>query len=337
MSGQQSASTSAQPIADLHCHYFPAAAAGSANTSITVEAVDGGYRFSAGAQTMLLDPGLLDLKLQIEDMDRQGVGVRALSIPPFTLHYELPPDEGIRWTRAINDGIAEAISEHGDRFVGLAALPLQDVWAALEELERAINQLGLRGVEIASNLYGIELDDSSLDPFWERAEALRLVILVHPHYVVGVDRMHSYYLNNLVGNPVETALAGARLVFGGVLERYPDLRIVLSHGGGALPQIVGRLLHGYEARPEAKLLARDPLASLRRLYYDTIVFEPNALQHIVKTVGASQVVLGTDYPFDMGETDPVGFVRRSGLADDDVEAILGNGARLLADVRSGER
>lgn len=336
MSNDQSASDVGRSVADLHCHYFPAAAAESANTSIDVEAVDGGYRFSAGAQSMMLDAGLLDLSLQIEDMDRQGVGQRALSIPPFTLRYELPAEEGIRWAQAINDGIAEAVAAHEDRFVGLATLPLQDVWAALEELERAVNQLGLRGVEIASNLDGIELDDSSLDPFWERAEALRLVTLVHPHYVVGVGRMHSYYLNNLVGNPVETALAGARLVFGGVLERYPDLRIVLSHGGGALPQIAGRLLHGYEARPEAKLHAQDPLAGLRRLYYDTIVFEPNALRHIVQTVGADQVVLGTDYPFDMGETDPVHFVRKSGLADADIETILGNGARLLADVQAGE-
>lgn len=336
MSGNRMTNTNGRTIADLHCHYFPAAVAGRANTSITVEPEDASYRFTAGSQSMLLDPGLLDLNLQIEDMDQQGVARRAISIPPFTLRYELPVDEGIHWTRAINDGIAEVVAAHEGRFVGLAALPLQDVPVALEELDRAVIQLGLRGVEIASNLNGVELDDPSLDPFWERAEALRLVILVHPHYVVGVTRMGSFYLNNLVGNPVETALAGSRLIFGGVLERYPDLRIVLSHGGGALPQLVGRLMHGYEARPEAKLRVGDPLASVRRLYYDTIVFDPGALRHLVQVAGGGQVVLGTDYPFDMGEPDPVAFVRQSGLANADIDTILGNGQRLLAEVRSGE-
>lgn len=141
--------------------------------------------------------------------------------------------------------------------------------------------------------------------------------------------MGEYYLRNLVGNPVETALAGSRLIFGGVLERYPDLRIILSHGGGALPQLVGRLRHGYAARPEAQLRVSDPVASLRRLYYDTIVFNPEPLRNLVATVGASQVVLGTDYPFDMGEPDPVAFVQQAGLSTDDVTTILANGQRLL--------
>lgn len=317
-------------IADLHCHIFPVEAAIRAGTSVAIEPVNDGYRVGGVG----LDAGLLDLGLQIEDMRRQGVARRALAIPPFTLRYDLPPEEGVRWARSINEGIAEAIAPLGDAFVGFATVPLQDVAAAVAELDYAVGELGMRGLEIATHIAVVELDDRRLDPFWERAERLRLPILVHPHDPAGADRMGEYYLRNLVGNPVETALAGARLIFGGVLERYADLRIILSHGGGALPQLVGRLRHGYAARPEAQRRVSDPVASLRRLYYDTIVFNSEPLRNLVATVGAEQVVLGTDYPFDMGEPDPVAFVRQASLSAEDVATILANGQRLLDDVQT---
>lgn len=318
-------------VTDLHCHYFPAAALRGVVPSIEVTANAEGYRFASAVLAMQLDAGLLDLDMQRADMARQGVSRRAICTPPFTFQYELPVAEGVAWSRAINDGLASAIAEHPDAFVGFATVPLQDVSAAVVELERALDALGFRGVEIASNLNGVELDDASLEPFWELAAARRIPILIHPHYIAGPDRMGSYYFRNLIGNPVETALAGARLLFGGVLERHPNLRVILSHGGGALTHLIGRLEHGYAVRPEARLRASDPSAHLRRLYYDTIVFDPGVLRHIVETVGASQVVLGTDYPFDMGEPDPVAFVRGSGLSDADVATILANGARLLGD------
>ena len=322
--------SSEQPIiADLHCHIFPVEAAIRASTSVPIETRDGSY-WVGGVD---LDTGLLDLGLQIEDMQRQGVARRALAVPPFTLRYDLPPDEGVRWARSINEGIAEAIAPHQDAFVGFATVPLQDVAAAVTELDHAVGQLGMQGVEIATHIAGVELDDRRLDPFWERAEQLRVPILVHPHDPLGADRMGDYYLRNLVGNPVETALAGARLIFGGVLERYADLRIILSHGGGALPQLVGRLWHGHSVRPEAKINISGPLSNLQRLYFDTIVFRNEPLRNLVATVGASHVVLGTDYPFDMGEHDPVGMVQRAGLSEEDVATILGNGQRLLARTR----
>ena len=141
--------------------------------------------------------------------------------------------------------------------------------------------------------------------------------------------MHDYHLQNLVGNPAETALAGARLLFGGVLERHPELRVILSHGGGALPYLAGRLRHGWEVRAECKVRATAPLDGLGRLYYDTIVFDPRALRYLVETVGASQVVLGTDYPFDMAEDRPLALVRESGLDPADADTILTNGAMIL--------
>jgi len=319
------------PISDLHCHIFPAEAARRARTSIAVEPAGDGWRYTSGGREMLLDEGLYDVGLQLSDMQRQGVGRRALAIPPFTLSYQLPADEGRRWAASINEGIAETVAAHPEQFVGFATVPLQDVSAAVGELRRAVEQLGLRGAEIATNVAGVELDDPALDPFWEAAEGLGIPILVHPHDVAGVNRMGAYYLNNLVGNPMETTLAGARLLFGGVLERYPGLRIILSHGGGALPHLIGRLEHGYGVRPEAKLRAKAPIEHLRKLYFDTVVFNHGVLRHVVETAGVEQVVLGTDYPFDMGETDPVDFVRASGLSAADIETILSNGDRLLGE------
>lgn len=292
---------------------------------------------TAGATTTTLDPELLDLDWHLAEMRRQGVARRALAVPPFLLQYALPAGEGARWARAINDGIADAIAPYPDAFTGFATVPLPDVPAAVTELERAVAELGFHGVEIATNIAGVELDDRRLEPFWDAAQRLGTPILVHPHDVAGANRMGDYYLRNLVGNPVETAVAGARLLFGGVLERYPDLAIVLSHGGGVLPHLIGRLRHGYEVRPEARARASAPTEHLRRLYYDTIVFDAGVLRHLVETVGASQVVLGTDSPFDMGEPDPVAFVRGAGLADDDVHRILGNGDALLARVDAATR
>lgn len=320
-------------ITDLHCHFFPASAASTADTSIDLTPIEGTYRFSSGHATMALDPHLLDLQVQITDMQRQGVQRRALAIPPFMFQYELAADEGVRWSRAINDGIAAAIEPHRNHFVGFATVPLQDVTAAVAELDYVVGELGFRGVEIATSINGVELDDPALDPFWDAAQYLRTPILIHPHYVAGTHRMGEYHLRNLVGNPTETALAGARLLFGGVLERFPELTIILSHGAGALTHLIGRLRHGYAQRAEARAHATAPIEHLGRLYYDTIVFDAGILRHIVEAVGASQVVLGTDYPFDMSEPDPVAFVRSAGLSDQDVEVILANGDALLARVK----
>jgi aminocarboxymuconate-semialdehyde decarboxylase len=318
-------------IVDLHNHYLPLATAQSAVQDVRIDESDEGTPIflDAKGHSFSLTPDLTDLALQRAAMTRQRVSRRVLAVPPFTFQYELPIAAGLAWSRALNDGIAAAVRGDPESFVGFATVPLQDVPTAIDEAKRAVRELGLRGIEIATNINGVELDDPSLEPFWDQIERLGLPVLIHPHYVAGAGRMQQYHLRNLIGNPLETALAGARLIFGGVMARHPGLAIVLSHGGGALPGIAGRLEQGRRVRKEI-VTEQTVVEGLRTLLYDTIVFDRDALRHLVQTVGADRVVLGTDWPFDMGETDPVSFVEGAGLSADHAEIILRNGAKLLA-------
>lgn len=319
-------------VTDLHSHYVPLEAANAAAVGLRFERLDTGeVAFSSPGGGMTLERQLFDLDVQAEDARRQRLDRRILAIPPFLFQYELPAEDGIRWARALNEGYAAAAKTDPERFVPFATLPMQAPEAAIAELERAIEELGCRGVEIGSNINGVELDDAELEPFWERVAALGVPVLIHPHYIAGADRLEGYYLRNLLGNPMDTAIAGARLILCGVLERHPSLKIILSHGGGALPGILGRILHGYNARPETKTRASYPATNAGRLYYDTIVFEPRSLRFLVESFGASQIILGTDYPFDMGMERPVDFVESAGLSDADVATILSNGDALLGD------
>lgn len=317
-------------ITDLHSHYLPldALEALGAESPIRPES-DAGVeiRLSLLGRSLVLERGVFDLDEQRRALARQRLDRRALMVPPFTALYELPDAQGIAWARSLNDATAAAVRAYPEDFVGFATVPLQSDQAAAE-LERAAG-LGLRGVEILSSVDGAGLDSPALEPFWAAAERLRLPVLIHPHYVAGAERLGDYYLRNLLGNPSETAHAGARLIFGGVLERHPALKVILSHGGGALPQVIGRLQHGAEVRAEARH-AQSPREQLSRLYFDTIVFDATLLRHLVDLVGAAQLVVGTDYPFDMGEERPVEFVSQAGLSVAERDAILHAGDRLLA-------
>ena len=317
-------------IVDLHRHYLPLSAVHAADSVIPVRVeTDGSLHLIMSGHAHALSDELTDLTLQRETMARQGLDLKVLAVPPFCFQYELPAADGVRWSRSVNDGIAEAVQASPDAFVGFATLPLQDVTQAIRELDRAVEELGLAGMEIATNIDGVELDAPDLDPLWERAAARRLPVLIHPHYVAGASRMGDYHLRNLIGNPAETALAGRRLLFGGVLERYPGLSLILSHGGGALPHLIGRLAHGYRVRPECRVHASAPEGLLAKFSFDTIVVDAKVLRHLVDTVGVDRIVLGTDYPFDMSDDDPVAFVANAGLGDAEAQAILTGGARLL--------
>lgn len=314
---------------DLHAHFVPVDALRAAGWA-TGEG--GAPRVRTGTGWQVVPPSLLDPAAVVSGARAANLAVRVCGLPPFLLRHDLPVDDGIAYSRAMNNGMAAAAASMGDCVRMLATVPLQAPQDAAEELRRAAWDLGFVGVEIATNVAGtIELDDPALELFWSSVETLGMFVLIHPHDVAGADRMQAYHLRNLVGNPFETTLAASRLIFGGVLSRHPGLTAVLSHGGGAVPWLAGRLEQGFRVRPECRTLDSPPSAWLRRFMYDTVLFEPNTVRALVDWVGADRVVLGTDYPFDMGDTDPVATVAEA-LADRQARAavLAGNAARLLA-------
>ncbi|MBI2528493.1 MAG: amidohydrolase [Candidatus Rokubacteria bacterium] len=270
-----------------------------------------------------------DLALRLEAMDRQGVTVHALSLMPPMVYWA---DEalGTRLARLVNDAMAQAARAHPGRLVGLATLPMQAPAAAAAEAERAVRELGCRGVYLGTNVRGRDLDDPAFLPVFEAIAALGVPIFLHPINVIGGERLGPYYLHNLLGNPFDTAVAAARLVYGGVLDRFPALRVCLPHAGGAFPCLLGRLDRGYAVRPECRHLPRAPSAYLPHFFFDTISHAPEALRYLISVAGADRVMLGSDYCFDMGYEDPVAALETvRPLSRSDRERILGGNALAL--------
>lgn len=272
-----------------------------------------------------------DLGLRLADMDRHRIDRQAICATVHTFFYEVEPALGAACAILQNDEIAAVARRHPNRFAALATLPLQDPQPAADELARAMGVLGLRGAQIGSNVNGRNLDDPALEPVWTVANERKAFVLVHPHgEILPGDRLKSYYMRNFVGLPFETAMAGAALVFGGVIERYPDINFCLCHGGGFLPYQVGRFLHAFDVRAEPKARLRgSPQDSLARLHYDTIVHSSRALEFLIATAGAERVLLGSDYPFDMGELDCVTRVESLSVPQPERDTVLGRRAEEL--------
>ncbi len=281
-------------------------------------------RLSKGWSELMLDPQKV-----LREMDRRRIDIALHSPPPYAFYYWAEGELGTRLARMTNDYIASICRSFPDRFLGLADVPLQNGEEAVKELRRAVKELGLKGAAIASNINGRLLDDPGFDPFFREAEDLKAFIFIHPHDVAGADRLQPFYLTNLIGNPLDTTIAAVRLILSGTFERYPGLKICLAHGGGHLPYIRGRLDHGWEARPDVKKTPHPPSHYFRYLYFDTISFYRPTLRFLAETVGDDHVLLGTDFPFDMAEDDPVGFVEGAGLAKASKERILGGTAAEL--------
>jgi aminocarboxymuconate-semialdehyde decarboxylase len=286
--------------------------------------------YNDGLASMLI-PMLSDPPRRIETMDRQGIDWQAVSIAPPQYHYWADGALGIRIARIQNDGIAELVIRYPDRLVGLGTLPMQAPDEAVAELERVITELNFPGVSINPSANGHDYDEPAYEPFWARAEELGAVVVLHPNGFSSGERLTRYYMINVVGNPLETTVALTHIVLGGVLERHRDLRIVAVHGGGYLPFYADRWDHAYVHRPEVgRNISRPPSAYLGMLYFDSVVFG-NGLARLIETVGADQVVMGTDYPYDMGDVDPIGRIHRlENLTPDQRRGIVGGtAARLL--------
>jgi len=276
-------------------------------------------------------PAITSVALRLKHMDRTGIDVQAISTAPGQYYYWADPDLGRQTSRLINENIAEICGRHPDRFVGLATVPLQAPSLAVAELEHAVKTLGLRGVEICTNVAGEELSDERFRPFFAKAEELGILIFMHPSGFTEGRRLSDHYFINVIGNPLDTTVAVHHLIFGGVLDAYPRLKIVVAHGGGYLPAYSGRIDHAHQARTDCRrIIKKRPTSYLKKLYFDTIVFTHHQLEYLAAQYGSDHIMLGTDYPYDMALPNAVRFVESAGLDERAQAAILGgNAAKLL--------
>jgi aminocarboxymuconate-semialdehyde decarboxylase len=265
------------------------------------------------------------------DMDLQGVDIQALAIAPPQYFHWLDGETGPRVNAMQNDAIFEMTREAPDRFVGIANLPMDHPEAAVTEMRRVNADLGFNGFEVNADVKGGDLDDRRYDPIWDAAEELEMLVILHPHGWTEPSRMDDYYLINVICMPLASTVAVSRMILGGVFERFPDLRMLVVHGGGYLPFYFARTDHAYKVRPEARHhIPRPPSEYLHKLHFDTTVFSTDAVEYLVGEFGADRVLMGTDYPFDMGPTDPLGFLADVNLTEEQHALVVGgNAARLL--------
>jgi aminocarboxymuconate-semialdehyde decarboxylase len=276
-----------------------------------------------------IDGPISNAQARIADMDRESVSAQAVSCVPFLMYPDVEVSLALAIAQVNNDAMVALGAGDPAHFVPLASVPMQDPAAAAKELERAA-KLGLRGVEIPPKVVERQLDEPDFEVFWDAAESLRMVVCIHPFEAAPAGALSRYFLGNLVGNLYDTGLAAALLIYGGVLERHPNLRVVLYHAGGALPALVGRLDMGYRLVPECRsAIPRLPSSYANQFYFDIIAHSRTMLSHLVKTYGADRFVVGTDYPLPAGLAHPVEEVRALGLEPGDENKILGDTARQL--------
>jgi aminocarboxymuconate-semialdehyde decarboxylase len=322
---------------DIHSHVLvPAAAAfvGPHQTSDPRTAVySEDTRILSRQQDEDRTPNLVDLALRMRDFDGMGVDAQVISPAPMQCYYSVPAEVGIEAARLVNDGVATIAARMPDRVpAAMGSVPLQAGGAAAAaELEHAVTRLGLKGVEVLAHVGDLELSDPSFEPFWASAEALGAVVFIHPSGFTEPRRFGRFYFSNVIGNPLDTTMALHHLIFDGVLERYPGLKIIASHGGGYLPAYSGRIDHAWGARSDAHgALPKPPTFYLKKIYFDTIVFTPDQLEALVKLFGVDKILLGTDYPYDMGEYDPIGHIASvASFSEADRAAIAGGNAKAL--------
>jgi len=326
------------PVIDLHCHVHIHAADKLLESSVAARAepmltfANVATRETNKAQMQTVNAKLTSVPERLADMDRLGIDVQTLSPSPFQFCYWAPPEQGMAAARCVNDGIASMVASAPERFVGLGTVPMQAPELAVTELERVVRELGLRGVEIATNVQGEELSHQRFRPVFAKAEELGVLVFLHPNGFSDGRRLADHYFINIIGNPLDATIAVSHLIFDGVLDALPGLKLCVAHGGGFLPAYAGRMDHAHAARPDCRrCIQQNPTSYLRRLFFDTVVFSAVQLEYLIREYGADRIVLGTDYPYDMAEADPLGLMSRvTNLSESEKSAILGgNAARLL--------
>jgi aminocarboxymuconate-semialdehyde decarboxylase len=320
---------------DVHCHVVPEkfpAYAGK-NSSVPWPSMADAHAchkhvMISGKVYRTVSDGSWSVPRRIEDMGKQRVARQALSPMPELLSYWLPLDDARAMIRYLNEQIAEMVAAAPDRFVGLGCVPLQDTEKAIDELKFCMEKLRFPGVEIASHVNGTSIGDARFEPFFAECEKLGAAIFVHALRPAGQDRIVGPFAEQAVCFPGDVALGAASMITGGIAMRHPKLKIAFSHGGGALPILLPRLVHAWKNVPKSREgLAESPEVAAKRFYYDDLVFEPKAIRFLVETYGASQVMLGTDYPFAMGDTTPLDTLAKTGLDGATVAAITSGNAR----------
>jgi len=320
---------------DVHAHWYPKAfldLLGKEGSAYGLEWRDTeqGPQFKIRSVTTgPAGPRFVDLDARLNAMDEQGVDVHALSLTQ-PMVYWAGRELGMRLSAVYNDEVARAHEKSPQRFVGLATLPMHEPDLARREAERAARLPGVRGVYLATAILERELSDEAFFPVYETLEGLGLPMFLHPVFVIGEERLKKFYLTNLLGNPFESAIAAAHLIFGGVLDRFPRLEIVLPHAGGAFPWLAGRLNRGWEKRQDLKHIERAPVEYLRRFHYDTIGYSDPVVDYLVRHVGADRIMMGSDYCFPIAYERPVEIVTANPhLSADAKQAILWGNARKL--------
>ncbi len=247
-----------------------------------------------------------DIEAKLDSMDRKGLTIAVISPAPPMFYYWADADLALEAAGLVNDGTAEMVDGRPDRLRGMATVPMQHPDAAVAELERCVKLHGFKAVEIGTSIEGAQLTEERFRPLLRRAQELGVFIFAHPYYVGSKAGLEGYYLTNLIGNPLDTTVMLANLMFSGLLEELPELRFVLAHGGGFAPYQIGRLMHGHAVRAETRAKTKtSPKDLLKRIYFDSLVFEPQALRYLIDLVGADHICIGTDSPFDMQDENPV--------------------------------
>lgn len=321
-------------IIDCHAHTLCPAVNGRVADSLRPELVP--YQRDMSAESKAVDQAQVpvlaarfnDLEIRRDLMARMRVDRQVIAPAPGQQHYWADPPLLVEISRLQNDHVADLVARDPGRLFGLGTLPMPDVGAAMAEAARAVEERGLRGFQIDSRILGRELSDPGFDPLYRLLAKLDVPLMIHPLGFSHGQRLGAFFMVNTIGQPLEEIIAVNHLIFGGVLDRHPDLRVLIAHGGGYFPYYVGRMDHAWAHRPELKRLAeRRPSDYLRRMWYDTCVFRPDHVATLVGLAGADRVMLGSDYPFDMGDPDPVGTVERAGLSAEERRAIFCDTAR----------